>query len=158
MSNSTVIKFGDRWLEAYDVSRSVLLTETARVGEQWTGPAWLPQVLRHLRLTAGICDLAWLIDRDWPREGLDTLIRLLEAANQRLLRRGVITAAEARELWPADDQSRLTWQPGEVLPAESVVALGETVIALIRGTLPPDPPGAPHCYGSDRYRELVHPR
>jgi hypothetical protein len=149
MSKITTISYRGRKIYAYDIGRGVLLAEIARVAEE--SPAvnqypWLAERLRTLRVRVLVDDYEFSLDADWPDEQ-ELLVELIATANQRLADRKVITAQEAME-WRVLDNHVLPWRGSEPEPTAPIVDIGDAIIQLIRGTLPPDPSDGRHwCFG-----------
>jgi hypothetical protein len=151
VSKTRTVTIGGRGFWAYDVSVSLLLAETIRVGMELSHdqqPSWLPEALDKLRTLVIVTDFGVAIDDDWPSQGVDLLVQLINEANRRLAARGSITAAEVAE-WKAVGADQVHLRGAEVVDLSPVVELGQATVQLIHGTLPPPPAGTWWFYGNE---------
>jgi hypothetical protein len=149
VSKTGTVEFGGRGFWAYDVSLSIMLVETIRVGEELPSgqrPSWLSDALDQLRVLAVVSDLGFVIDMNWPTDGVDLLITLIAEANRRLAARGTITAVEVAT-WNVLDGDTIDLRGAQVVDLAPVVELGQAMIQLVQGTLPPAPGGTWWLYG-----------
>src|SRR5436305_7198540 len=150
MSKISVISLDDRMVYAYDVGRSILLAKiihVAEVGDATSKPPWLAERLQRLRVLALVADYGFSIDSDWPLDARDLLVSLVGEASRQLAERTAITPEEVAE-WASADTEEVPWRGTEPEPTGPVVQIGTAITQLIRGSLPPDPPGNKRwCFG-----------
>jgi hypothetical protein len=142
------VEYLDRWFWVYDVSLSILLAETAEVAESsLTGnsPHWLPDVVEGLRISAVDTDCGFYLD-DYTDDQIKHLVNWLLEAVRRLRDRRWVTADEAAQ-WYLIDGYTVDLRDANAVPTEPVAQLGETIVQMIEGPLPPAPPGTQWYYG-----------
>jgi hypothetical protein len=157
MSKTGTVEFGGRGFWAYDVSLSIMLAETVRVGEELPTdqrPSWLPEALDQLRALAVVPDLGFVIDMNWPIQHVDLLTVLIAEANRRLTSRKAITALDVAG-WKVLGEETIELRGAEVVDLAPVVELGQATIQLVEGTLPPPPAGTWWLYGFPGGRQTV---
>jgi mannose-6-phosphate isomerase-like protein (cupin superfamily) len=154
MSKHLYVHHQDRGFWVYDVALGILLKflideALARPAEEDRG--WLDAEIAHWRVHAVISDFGLPIPDVWSDHQRDVTSRTV---CQRLAARGTVTAEEA-EAWAILDGTGV-WTRGEpTVDVAPLVALGEALIALLEGTLPPPPEGTSWIYGSPGGRLLV---
>ncbi|MFD0856767.1 hypothetical protein ACFQ07_31330, partial [Actinomadura adrarensis] len=120
MSKSTTIAYGDRWIWAYDLARTVLLVEVIHVAgtaAAGTDP-WVDEVLADVRVGAEIGDSAFGIDPAWGAERLDMFVGWLDEAGRRLRTRVSVGPGRPAD-WPLDG---FEWRGSDPLPVASAVS------------------------------------
>ncbi|MGN9908600.1 hypothetical protein ACTMTJ_13740 [Phytohabitans sp. LJ34] len=153
MSRTTTVRLDDdHWFWAYDVSLAILAVEVLDVlkaGAAKDEP-WLDEFRYHLTLpvlvqgTYGLDIPSGLTDGQRAQ-----LVELFAEAERRLRARRQITAAEAAERYVVD-QTPVFLRAAPVVDTSPVADLADAVIHLIRGDLPPPPPGHQRWfYGTD---------
>jgi hypothetical protein len=157
MTSLKGVSFRDRQIWVYDASVSVLLAQVIRAVDEMPAarrPVWWPSVVKEMRSIAALT--YWGLDLDL---GLDDTQReefaqLIDDARAALLRRGRFTADEAAAWKLLDDMSVIFrgTEPADLAPAAEV---GAALTALIRGTLPPSPPGTWWFYGPPSGRTTI---
>ncbi|MCC5576427.1 hypothetical protein IMZ11_12365 [Microtetraspora sp. AC03309] len=149
MSKTTPGEYRDFEFWVFDVSKGILLaemTDVIKAMEPRSRPRWLSAVLDDMCLHAAISDLLFSLD-DWVDGHTEEFIALVEAACERLRRRGTITAEEAAA-WLVSDDLHVIWRGADEVRVEPVVAFGEAIVAIIRGIHPPAPPGHQWYFGT----------
>jgi hypothetical protein len=150
MSKTTPVTFRGRGFWAFDVSLSILLAELIDLAEGLgpdQRPPWLAGALPTLRVHAIVgADFQFSPDLGLEDGQLDGLVALFAEASRRLRLRRTVTAAEAAQWRVLDDQTVL-WRPAAAVETAPIAELGEAIIRLLRGTLPPAPPGTWWCFG-----------
>jgi hypothetical protein len=150
MSKTTPVQFRGRSLWAFDVSLSILLAELIDIAEALSPqqrPPWLPGALPTLRVHAVVgADLQFNPDLDLEDGQLDELISLIAQATRRLRQQRTVTAAEAAE-WRVLDNRPVLWRSADAVDTAPIAELGEAIIQLLQGTLPPSPPGTWWYFG-----------
>jgi hypothetical protein len=142
------VEFRDSWFWAFDVSISILLAETAEVAElslTEDSPQWLPDMIEGLRVSAVDTDSGFVVD-DFDEDQVKHLLRWLTEAIHRLRARQRITAEEALR-WHVIDGYPVNWRDDEVVDTEPIAQLGEAIIQMVEGRLPPAPAGTRWYYG-----------
>jgi hypothetical protein len=151
LSRTAFVRLDDDGFWAYDVSLAILAVEVLHVADDCAPvEPWLDVLRDHLRLpvlvqgTYGLSLPAGLTDAQ--REQLQALFA---EAGRRLRKRRCITAAEAAELYVVDQQA-VFLRGASSIDTSRVADLADAVVSLIRGDLPPPPPGKSHWfYGAD---------
>jgi hypothetical protein len=142
------VEYRDRWFWVYDVSLSILLAETAEVAERsMTGdsPKWLPDMIRRMRISAIDTDSGFYVHR-FDEDQIKHLVDWLLEAARRLRDRRRITAKEAAQ-WYVIDGDTINWRDDDVVDTEPTAQLGEAIVQMIEGPLPPAPAGTQWYYG-----------
>jgi hypothetical protein len=147
-----VILDEDHWFWAYDVSLAVLAVEVIRLAEDaWPPPEpWLDSFLDDLRmavLAQGTFGLE--LPTDLTEAEGESLQALFTGAEERLRARSSMTAEQAAEVYVVDDHP-VFLGGAPTIDTTRVADLADAVVKLVRGELPPVPPGttAP-LYGTD---------
>ncbi|MBM7493311.1 hypothetical protein JOD64_004533 [Micromonospora luteifusca] len=152
MSKTVAVILDDsHWLWAYDVSLAILAVEVLHVAEaaDLESEPWWDDLRRDLSMAViaqgslGLEVPAGLTDRQ-----REHLLELLAVAAQRLRARRHITAEEAAEHYVVDQQPVFLRGASSVDTAP-VADLAVAVINLIRGDLPPPPPGSTAWFYGD---------
>jgi hypothetical protein len=149
VSGTTTVRFGDQYFWARDVGLSILVAETIGVIEGLSAserPWWLNAMLRDLRTVAVVPDFGLDVGAEWQGEQVDRLAGWIAEASRRLAARGAVTAAEAAA-WQVDGDATVVWRGAAAVDTGPIVQLGRATVALVRGTLPPPPPGHRWFYG-----------
>ncbi|SRR6266496_2291937 len=149
MSKTTPVEFRGRGFWAFDVSLSILLAELIDIAEALEPeqrPPWLADVLPQLRIHAVVGDFLFDLDFDLEDEPLDEFIALIAEASRRLRQRRTVTAAEAAE-WRVLDDETVLWRSADAVDTAPIAELGEAIIQLLQGTLPPPPAGTWWSFG-----------
>jgi hypothetical protein len=149
MSKTTLVQFRGRSLWAFDVSLSILLAElidTAEALGPQQRPPWLAGAVPKLRVHAAVGDLLFGPDLGLEDGQLDELIALMAQATRRLRQRRSVTAAEAAQ-WRVLDDHPVLWRSAAAVDTAPIAELGEAIIQLLQGTLPPPPPGTWWYFG-----------
>jgi hypothetical protein len=155
VSKFGLVEFSGQSFWTYDVSLSIMLVETIRVGEELPAdqrPEWLSEALDEFRVLAVVPDLGFSID--WPAESVGLLRSLLVQASQRLAARGALTAEEVAT-WNLLDGYTIDLRGAEVVDMYEVVELTEATIELIDGAFTEPPPGTLWMYGFPGGRSTV---
>lgn len=141
----------------YDASLSLVLAQTVRLVEQSPPdrrPTWWSGVVRELCVHAVITEFFLDLDLGLTAGQREELARLFDAAAELVLERGVFTADEAAA-WPVLDDTTVRFRGREPVPTAPAAESGHALARLIRGTLPPPPPGTRWFYGSPGGRRTV---
>lgn len=151
MSKTTPVGLHGREMWAYDAGLSLVLAEVVHCVEERPAerrPSWWPAVVGELRVHAAVSDLYFDLDLGLTADAREELARLLDEAAARLLDRRVVTAEEAAG-WKVLFRGR---EPVDTAP---IAELADALADLIRGTLPPSPPGTWWYYGEPGGRRTI---
>jgi hypothetical protein len=154
VSRTKTIEYAGRAVWVIDDALAVLMTYMLdALGDRDPSdqPAWLTEQIPDLRVTAGVSDYGWTIDRGSSLTGARAreLIALVEDACQRLASDHPIPLDEALT-WKMLDDLPVIGRPnlwGDPINIEPVLELGRAIVALIDGTLEPPPAGTWWCFG-----------
>ncbi|MEJ3743870.1 hypothetical protein WEI85_11325 [Actinomycetes bacterium KLBMP 9797] len=141
----------------YDASLSLVLAELITLVEGAPSderPGWWPGVVRDLRVQAVISDFFFDLDLGLSDQQRAELAELFDQAAELVRVRQVFTADEAAA-WPVLDDIPVIFRGSEPEPTGPAAELGHAVAELIRGTLPPSPPGTSWFYGSPGGRRTI---
>jgi hypothetical protein len=157
MTSLKPVRFRDRKMWVYDASFSVLVAQVIRAVEEMPAarrPVWWPNLVRDLRVQAAITDVELDLDLGLDDAQREEVAELIDDASAALLRRGTFTADEAAAWKVLDDISVIFrgTEPVDLAPAADV---GAALTALIRGTLPPAPPGTWWFSGPPKGRTTI---
>jgi hypothetical protein len=144
----------------YDASLSLALAEVILGVEaipEADRPLWWPVTVRELRVQAVIGDFYFDQDLALSDAQRDEFAQLLEAAADRLRRRGVFTMQEA-SAWLVLDDLAVIFRGEEPENTAPAAELAEALASLIRGTLPAAPPNTWWFYGSADDRRTIRMR
>ncbi|MFI7160474.1 MULTISPECIES: hypothetical protein [Micromonospora] len=146
-----VILDDDHWLWTYDINLTILAVEVLHVADaaELAGEPWWDALRRDLgmavnaRGSLGLEVPAGLTGRQRKR-----LLELFARAAQRLRARPHITAADAAEHYVVEQQAVFLHGASSV-DTSAVADLAVAVFNLIRGDLPPPPPGTTAWFYGD---------
>jgi hypothetical protein len=142
----------DHWFWAYDVSLAMLAVEVMRLVEEASLPTepWLGSLLNDLRmavLAQGTFGLQ--VPTDLTHAQRETLQTLFARAGERLRARSSVTAEQAAMVYVVNDRP-VFLRGASTVDTTRVADLADAVVELLRGELPPSPPGTTAwLYGAD---------
>jgi hypothetical protein len=143
MSRTASIDHAGRNVWAYDVALGILLKHMIDAASRHDGTHrdWLSGQVDAWRLIAGIGggNYGLSVDRRWSQEQIDLFLDIVRQACRTLSERDEIPSSEI-ESWPILDDLRLHTRGAEVVETAPIIELGQTILALVDGTLPPAPP------------------
>jgi hypothetical protein len=157
MTSLKAVRFRDRDMWVYDASFSVLFAEVIRAVEDMPPaqrPAWWPDIVQGMRVDAVITDFALDLDLGLGDTQREEFAQLIDDASSALLRRRTLTAEEAAE-WKVLDDTSVIFRGTEPVDLAPAAAARAALTALIRGTLPPAPPGTWWFYGPPNGRITI---
>jgi hypothetical protein len=157
MSSLKPVRFRDREIWVYDASFSVLFAQVIRAVEEMPParrPAWWADIVEDMRRHAAITDQALDLDLGLDDSQREELAQLIDDASAALLRRRTFTTDEAAA-WKVLDDISVIFRGIEPVDLEPAAAVGAALTALIRGTLPPAPPGTWWFYGPPNGRTTI---
>jgi hypothetical protein len=139
MSATVPVGCRGRNVWARDVSLAILVHEILAAASDTQDVPWLAGVLDDFRMAAILGADGYLdLDRGLDEEHRERVVGLVEDAMRRLQRYGEISAAEAAAMELAPGQP-VRWRGQDKISTTPIVELGDAVVALLRGTLPPAP-------------------
>jgi hypothetical protein len=157
VSKTAYVGFADQGFWTFDVSLSIMLAETVRVGEELPKdqrPEWLPNALDELRGLAVASDLGFVVELSWPPDGVRLLRSLLTEVSRRLAARRMLSADEVAT-WDVLDGNTIELRNAQVVDLTPVVELTQATIQLLEGALPQAPNGTWWLYGFEGGRGTV---
>ena len=148
MTSKKGIRYGNRFLWAYDVAAGVFLKhliDEAEASEEADSP-WLSQAVAQWRPQAVITEFGLTLEEEWSSSQRQTFIELAERACEKLAMRESIPTEEIVN-WPLGDNLRIDLRGPDEVSTAPVVELGRAIIAIVSGNLPPSPEGGAWYYG-----------
>lgn len=150
MSKTVPVGFRNRQLWAFDVSLSILLAETVRLGQAVAASSpgsWLTPVLDTLRRHAILGANEYFdLDLTITDDQREQVLQIIADVARQLRHRGTITRGEAAR-WVVLDGHPVIWRNAEAVDTGPIADLGDALIDLVHGTLPDPPPGTWWYFG-----------
>ncbi|MFC4017061.1 hypothetical protein ACFOW4_03760 [Micromonospora sp. GCM10011542] len=146
-----VILDDDHWFWAYDVSLAILAVEVLHVAEaaELASEPWWDGLRRDLSMAViAQGSLGLEVPADLTGRQRKQLLELFARAAQRLRARRHITVAEAAEHYVVEQQA-VFLRGASSVDTSLVADLAVAVFNLIRGDLPPPPPGTTAWFYGD---------
>jgi hypothetical protein len=156
MTATKGITFARRFFWAYDVAAGIFLKyliDEAESSEEASAP-WLSDAVSHWRVQAAITECGLTLEEDWSDPQRQNFIALAERACQKIAMRESIPAEEIVN-WPLVDDLRIFPRGAADVFTAPVVELGQAIIALVSGNLPPSPKGKAWFYGTPSGRSTI---
>ena len=145
MSKNKFVSYRGDGFWAYDVAHDILLKhliDVAKPRADLPGNAWLADAMHQWGIEC-IQDLGLMVEETWPAA---QFTELLEVACRVLKQRDGIPAEEV-ESWVVLEDIWLCVRGEKVVLTQPIIELGEAIIALVHGSLPPPPDGTSWSYG-----------
>jgi hypothetical protein len=145
-----VLSWAAMW--AYDVSLAILAVEVNQLAENAGLPSelWVDDLLDGLRMAVVVQGTYGLqVPADMTEAQRERLQALFAGAAQRLRARGSMTAEQAAQGYEIDGHP-VFLRGASTIDTTHVADLADAIVNLVRGELPPSPPGtAAWFYGAD---------
>jgi hypothetical protein len=157
MTSLKPVSFRDRDIWVYDASFSVLFAQVIQAVEEMPTerrPVWWPAVVQDLRRHAAITFLSLDLDLGLDDTQREEFAQLIDDASAALLGRRTFTPDEAAA-WKVLDDISVVFRGTEPVDLSPAADVGDALTALIRGTLPPAPPGTWWFCGAPKGRSTI---
>jgi hypothetical protein len=160
VSRTTTVTYGDRGFWALDDAFGVWMGYIVEeIDHEHGDDPWLDEMARHWRVAAAITELGARVSRG-TRDQVTRLIDVASGARERACSRGTLTVDQLRRWVIVDDLSVSQGfsRTGNHVEIERVLEVADAFIALLDGSLPPDPykgASSPVGIDSDRRERLV---
>ncbi len=162
LSSTHAISYGERSFWAYDVALGVVLKHMIDIAESSNSSAnaaWLAEQASWWRVVAGLGNGCYGLDinKEWFAEQIDEFISIVRSACHIMSERRTIPAEEI-VAWPMLDVLHLYTRGAAEVNTVELVELGEAIVALVNGSLPPAPKGTWWLYGWPGGRSTIEMR
>ncbi len=156
MTQTHYVSYGDKGFWVYDVGLSVflkyLIDEAVIYLIDRENP-WLDSAVSKWRIVACISPYGISFDDSLPESQIEILMSFIDGACLHLSERKVIPGIEI-ECWQILDDHKIFLRGASEVHTGPLVELGQAIIQLFSGTLPPDPDGGIYIYGTPSGREF----
>ena len=108
---------------------------------------WLTKTVQRWRIVACVNSYGLALGEEWSAPQIATFLGLAREACLRIGRRESFAATEM-EAWSILEGGGVFARGASEVASGPIVELGEAMVALLEGKLPPAPPGAAWFYGT----------
>lgn len=159
VSKTCTVEFGGVGFWAYSDGLATLLARAAVVADEMSPearPAGFEDVVDHVRMSALVTDLGFVIDDDWRGERLNLLIRLIDEAARRLREQPRVEASDVVG-WVSVEGLTVQLR-ADAIDTAPVVELAEGMLELFHESLAPAPEGTWWFCGAPEGRSTIRMR
>jgi hypothetical protein len=157
MTRTQFVECAESGFWAHDVALGVFLKHLIDVADARSrepGASWLVEAVDAWRVVAWVGDYGLNLGETRSSAQHGTFLALAREACARIGRRERFLAIEMQAWSILDGRGVFARGASDVL-AGPIVELGEAVIALVEGRLPPAPPGTAWLYGAPSGRSTI---